>query len=516
MKSQRCFLIFFCALLISIRFCYAHQQGTIGVFSNNKELNGLIQEVYVYELPKRYEATKVSICFGLKSKSTGRYYNYIRIGNENRGASAFVEVLSELYESYKDAIEAVSTYKGIIESPVGIIKCDFSQVPKGFGKSFVCNFYDITDLDNSPNIKQYMKRNKMLVETSKIKTKAVETAINGKDTYQCVDQFADFSDVVIYRNGEKVDPVNYTLFKQGKVKFKDGKKIKKGRVYFEYKRNVKHYKPFSNDLSKNVADFQDVHSGCDVKMYKFVSDPSGEDRKVLMISCDKLLKDAQNAREQFSYSKHPLTYFRDRIKLYVPIDMKEAMLTFPKAITWFSIQGSWCQFGSATGKKEDMYSGSANSFGIIKPQANSKELYFHLLCRRRHCDVKTGLEVYDNLNDETSSFPVKAGEWITIEREWRVGNPGICKHTIVDSDGKHEFYVDAYNSVCDPENESERYDGKYVGENPYNFCHPFICKIYTSKELAQYCIDRIGKCYLYYKDYELLEAENVNAFKFNK
>ena len=31
------------------------------------------------------------------------------------------------------------------------------------------------------------------------------------------------------------------------------------------------------------------------------------------------------------------------------------------------------------------------------------------------------------------------------------------------------------------------------------------------KELAQYCIDMIGSCYLYYKDYELIEAENVNA-----
>ena len=171
MKPQCHFLIILCILVIGIHFCYAHQPCTKSLFSNDKELNSLIQEVYVYEVPKRYEATKISVCFGLKSKSTGRYYNYIRIGDENKGASAFVEVLSELYESYEDAIEAVRTYKGIIESPVGFIKCDFSQVPKGFGKSFVCNFYDITDLDNSPNIKQYMKRNKMLVETSKIKLK---------------------------------------------------------------------------------------------------------------------------------------------------------------------------------------------------------------------------------------------------------------------------------------------------------------------------------------------------------
>ena len=44
-----------------------------------------------------------------------------------------------------------------------------------------------------------------------------------------------------------------------------------------------------------------------------------------------------------------------------------------------------------------------------------------------------------------------------------------------------------------------------------NVMQTFICKLYTSKELAQYCIDMIGSCYLYYKDYELIEAENVNA-----
>ena len=135
-----------------------------------------------------------------------------------------------------------------------------------------------------------------------------------------------------------------------------------------------------------------------------------------------------------------------------------------------------------------------------------------LLCRRRHCNIHTGLEEYDALNDELSSFPIKAGGWITIEREWKIGNPGICKHTIIDSDGEHVFSVDAYNCVCNPENEQERYIEKYVGENPYNFCYLFICKIYTSKEFADYCIKKIGKCYLYYKDYIFLEGENVNAF----
>ena len=371
--------------------------------------------------------------------------------------------------------------------------------------------YDITNIDNSPDIKQYMRKNRMLIETTRVKTKALKTAINGKNTYQCEDQFADLSEVVIYRNGRRVKPENYTLFKQGKVQFNDCEKVVQGQVFFEYDRNVKHYKPYSNDLSCEVSEFQDVHNGSEGMMYSFVPDPTGEKRNVLMINCKSLLKEASNMRQQFSLAKYPLTYFKDRIKFFLPEDMKEAMLSYPKAITWFSIQESWCNFGSSTGQKTDMYSGSANSFGISKPAPDSKELYFHLLCRRRHCDVNIGLENYDDLNDELSSFLVKAGEWITIEREWKVGNPGICNHTIIDSEGRHEFYVNAYNSVCDPENEPERYADRYAGTNPYNVCFPFICKLYTSKELAQYCIDMIGSCYLYYKDYELIEAENVNA-----
>ena len=479
-------------------------------FSDCDILNEYIKEAYVYSLPKNYVPLKVSICFGKKTKK-GLYYNYVRIGDEMKGISAYVELISETFETYEEAILASKKYIGIYESSEGLIKCDFSHVSDGFSRSFVCNFYDITNIDNSPSIKLYMKENRLLVESSIVKTKAIQSAINGEDAYQCIDQFADLSDVVIFRNGKRVPPDKYILYKQGKVQFKDGIKAKDGNVYFQYSKNVKRYKPFENDLSNSMSMFSSVYEGGSGSFYSFVKDPAGASRDVLLISFDHLSKDSKKARQQFSFGKYPLTYFKDRIKLFVPLDMEQALLSYPKQITWFSIQGSWCQFGSKTGKMEDMYSGSACSFGIVKPTACSKHLYFNILCRRRHCDINTGLEIYDVLNDEMSAFPVKAGEWITIEREWRVGNPGVCKHTIIDSDGRHEFFVNAYNSVCDPENEAERYEGKYAGENPYNYCHPFICKIYTSKDLAQYCIDKIGRCYLYYKDYEMLEAENVNA-----
>ncbi len=480
-------------------------------FSDNSELNSLISEVYAYNVPKNYTPTRVTICFGLKTKSSNKYYNYVRIGNERGGKSAYIEVLSFQYDSYEEAIKAVDKYTGFIETNQGIIKCDFSKLPHGFRKSYVCNIYDVTDLNHSPQIKEYLKKNKLLVESKIVKAEAVRDAINGKNAFQCVDQFSDISNVKVFLNGNLVDHEKYKIYKQGKVQFYDSLTAE-GDIVFEYNRNIRRFKSFSNDLSKDISMFLDVHSGCDGKMYSFVPDPLDKDRDVLMINCQRLLKEAANARQQFSDKTHKLTYFKDRIKLLLPIDMKDAMISYPQKITWFSLQGSWCQFGSQTGQTENMYSGCGNSFGICKPTTDSKELFFHLYCRLRHCETTDGSEKYEVLTEEISDFPVKAGEWITIEREWKVGNPGICKHTIIDSDGKHEFFVNAYNCVCDPENESLRYGDKYAGDNPYNFCHPFICKLYTSKSLAQYCIERIGGCYLYYKDYEFIEGENVNAF----
>lgn len=364
----------------------------------------------------------------------------------------------------------------------------------------------------SDSYSSYRQIENLFTDTCRVRNKAVENSINGNYTYQCEDQFLDTSNIRIFRNGEAVDSSNYILYKQGKVQFTDCIKVNNGDVYFDYLRSKRYFEPFSNDLSKDVSMFNEVHSECDGKMYDFVRDPLDKNRNVLMINCATLLPNAKNARQQFSYKKYHLTYFKDTIKLFLPEDMKEAMLSYPKAITWFGIQGAWGVFGSPTGQTEKMFSGSGNALGISKPTPTSNELYFYLRCRRRHCDPNTGCEIYDVLNDELSSFPVKAGEWITIEREWRIGNPGICNHTIIDSDGTHEFFVSAYNSVCDPENELARYGDKFAGVNPYNYCYPFICKLYTSNDIAQYCIDKIGKCYLYYKDYELIEAENVNAF----
>ena len=481
-------------------------------FSDDCELNMFIQEVFVEDIPIDYNPRKISICFGKKSASTGKYYNYIRVGDQMKGPSGYVEVLSFLYDTYEEAIQASKDYKGIFESEGGFIKCDFTTAPDFYQKTFICNHKDITILDNAPSIKQYMQKNKLLIETKKVKSKALSNAINGKDAYQCNNQFADLSKVIIYRNGKKVSPKKYTLLKQGKVVFHDGVKVKNGDVSFEYEEHTKYFKPIKNDLSADVSQFLDVHGGGKGKMYSFVKDPTGENRNVLMIFCNELQKETHLARQQFSLHQYSLTYFRDRIKLFVPMDMKEAFLSYPKAISWFSIQGSWCNFGSRTGVTNEMYSGSESSFSIVKLTPSAKDLYFNLFCRQRYCSTESGLEIYKNLNNEYSSFPVKCGEWITIEREWKVGNPGFCKHTIIDSDGRHEFFVEAYNCVCDLENESLRYGMKYAGKNPYNVFNPFICKIYTSKDFVEHCIRTIGRCYLYFKDYELLEAKNVNAF----
>lgn len=490
----------------------ANMQNSTNQFSDCPEVNSMIQEAYAYHIPIKYDFSKISICFGLKAKSSGKYYNYVRIGDDNKGKSGYVELLSFQYDSFDEAIEAIKSYEGIIESDYGFIKCDFTGISSPFSKTLFCKHYDITNINNSPYIWEYMRENSLIPKTTRVKTSAVKNAINGKNTFQCEDQFSEQSEVKIFKNGVLMEPKDYVLYKQGKVQFNETEIADNDTVQFEYNKFITSYKPYSNDLSNNISMFQDTHSGGCGSMYSFEPDPIGANRNVLLLYCDSLQEGAQNARQQFSHRIHQLTYFKDRIKMYIPLEMKEALISYPKAIDWFSIQGSWGQFGSQTGDTVKMYSGSANAFDIIKPSKDSEYLYFRLLCRRRHCDIIDGKEHYDVLTNEISSFPVKAGEWITIEREWKVGNPGICNHTIIDSDGKHKFNVQAYNSLCDPENEIHLYGNKYFGENPYNNYHPFICKLYTSSELAQYCIDKIGKCYLYFKDYELLEAENINAF----
>lgn len=482
------------------------------VFSDNHVINDFITEVYVETPPKNFTPTKVVICFGTQS-SSGRYYNRVRIGNESLGKNAYVEPISCVYDTYEDAIAAIRKYKGIIYNDGCYIMCDFSKIDNAYSKSVKCVYYDATQLENSPQIKSYLENNSLLPFSKWVKTPCKVGAINGVNTYQCVDQFENPNDVIVYRNGRKVSPENYVLYKQGKVTFTDGKKVRNNNVKFRYKRTVRTYPSYSNDLSSDLGVFNSVSGGNKLSKYSFEDDPVGSPQRVLKIHFEEVDKSSSLARQQFSFDKYKLTHFKDRIKMYVPDEMKTALLSYPGIIEWFSIQGSWGQFGSSTGVINEMYSGSGNSFDIYKLTPDATELYYNIVCRRRHCDPITGKEIYDVLTNEHSSFPVKTDEWITIEREWISGNPGLCKHTIIDSDGVHDFTVEAYNSVCDPENEQERYNGKAKSEQPYNYYQPFIAKIYTSRAVAQHCIDKIGGCYLYFKDYEFLEGENVNAFE---
>lgn len=501
------------AFVVLASTAYVKNQTGSGRFSDNKTVNEFISEVYMESVPEAYTPTKVVICFGTKSSTTGKYYNRVRIGDERLGRKAYAEPISGLYDTYEEAISAIKKYKGIIYNDGCYIMCDFSKIESVYSKAIKCSFYDVTEIENSPLIKAHLATNSLLPISNMVMTRCVPNAINGENSYQCEDQFGDLDEVVVYRNGIRVDPKNYTLYKQGKVIFTDGERVRNNNVKFKYRRTVRYYPPYSNDLSSDMSDFHSVAGGNDKTKYSFVEDPYGSNNKVLKIHFEMVDKESSLARQQFSFGKYDLTYFRDRIKLYVPEEMKEALLSYPGAISWFSIQGSWGQFGSAIGATENMYSGSANSLDIVKLTRDAKELYFNIRCRRRHCDPLTGKERYDVLTEEHSSFPIKTDEWITIEREWKSGNPGLCKHIITDSDGVHEFSVIAYNSVCDPENEAERYDGKSAAELPYNYYHPFIAKIYTSRAVAQHCIDKVGSCYLYYKDYEFIEGENVNAFE---
>src|SRR5699024_1178486 len=75
--------LFFAIVLLCLFPLYAIQKG-VKPYSDNKEVNRYIKEVYVRNVPENFDSQKITICFGLKSKKTGRYYNYIRIGDESK------------------------------------------------------------------------------------------------------------------------------------------------------------------------------------------------------------------------------------------------------------------------------------------------------------------------------------------------------------------------------------------------------------------------------------------------
>lgn len=478
------------------------------LFSDCAKVNKYIKEVYLESVPVNYKPNRrIQIRIGIQSSSTNKYFNSIRLG-ESTDTTYFVDLVSEHYDTIQDAIDAICDKPKIYYiNGKGAALIDLTSINKACDLIFPnITYYDVTNIDLSPIIKNYYEN---LYDNEVVVSQENANAINGNLSHQCKDQFENLDTVGVFRDGLLLARDKYELNKLGKVTYKDGLD---GVTAFMYnKRSVK-YPSYYNNLS-TYTPYSPTTEGSVNSMTSFVDDPSGSSNKVLMISCDQIISGAKKIRNQFPFNRYPVTEFSDSVKMWLPSDMRTALLSYRDEIKWFGIGGAWGTFGSPVGQTSKMYSGCGNSFDIVKPDADSNELYYNLRCRRRHCNTSHGLENYDVLTEEMSSFPVKADEWITIKRYWKAGNPGICNYEITDSDGTHIWNMDAYNALPDPENEITRYGSKYLGSNPYNIFSPFICKIYTSSELAQHCIDTIGRCYLYFKDYEFISGKNINAIE---
>lgn len=123
-------------------------------FSTNNEVNKYIKEVYVPSLPSGFAKGFITIMIGMKSSSTGLYFNTVRLGNTR---SIYVEILFEKgFASIEDAISAATNYH--IESTEEGAYCvvDFSSISSAFSKEFELEHYDVEKLYNSPKIEEYL------------------------------------------------------------------------------------------------------------------------------------------------------------------------------------------------------------------------------------------------------------------------------------------------------------------------------------------------------------------------
>ena len=480
-------------------------------FSNNKLLNRMIKELYIYDITPIKNRNTISIHCGGISSSTGKYYNLIRLGVDgpSNPEYGYANLMLEYFDTQEQALAAMRGYS-VISTSVGAAIVDFSSIELGSILFEDFTSKDYSKLYNAPSIAIFLGEYVGNEDNEKVLAQANDLAINSDNAYQCPDQFKAGSLVKVYRQGLLVNPSEYTLFKQGKVQFNDSTNVQPSDILFEYEKNIKHIDSLSLPLDSHDQ-LNYVTEDNSTQLYSFVNDPTGGEQKVMMLHCSEI--SASKVRMQFSLKSLNATYFHDRVKMFLPTDMKNALLSYSKDITWFSIGGAWGIFGSPTGQLNNMFSGSANSFDIYKDKEGNR-LYFHQVNRRRDVNTETGLEEYTILSEKSSTFDVLDNEWITIEREWQAGNPGFCKYKITDSLGVHTMEVNpAYNVVCDPENEIQRYGNKLIRDIPYNeFPGPFVAKIYTSNEVAQHCIDAIGKIYLYFKEYELIEATAVNTY----
>ena len=490
----------------------------------------ILKELYIKNL-YNFSIVRIGIYKAYYSSSNNKYINIIRIWfdvSNNKYVDAFYNnnwsTQGQAENEFENEINNKIIYfnksdehtnNKMIQGAI-IINADIQEI--GTQTSYALGeIRDVTELGYSPKVMGDMLINKQDIQTSHELTQATEHSIGASNSYQCIDQFKKDSFIKVYQNGMLVNPNQYTLYKQGKIVFNENVNYLPSQILFEYDKSTKIYEDFENDLSESINGFTLAKENgyTDSELYEFVNDPAGGNDTVLKCYCNEIK--ATKVRVQWNRAVSA-TEFTDSVKMYVPQELLDAFISYNGAITWFGFGGAWCPFGGTVGSTQDMFSGQGNGFDLYKIAGESKVRYY-IKNRFKAYSTSTGEEIYTVQSSGLSDFEVKGNEWITIKRELKVGNPGYCKMTVIDSDGEHILTTGtqntnniAYLGVADPENEIIRYGNQMAEDIPYRkFQTINLMKIYTSNAIAQHCINENGECALYFKDYSL-SAKEVNTF----
>lgn len=341
-----------------------------------------------------------------------------------------------------------------------------------------------------------------------------DNAIGDNNSYQAPDNFKQESSVKIYHNGQLIMPSAYTLYKQGKIVFNSNVNYANNDLLIEYPKYIKTFDDFSNDFSGNILGLSVYEQGGS-NMYDIVADPSGGDYNVLKISKNSSV--TENLIRCQLYRNVNYTDYTKEVKVYVPQELIDALISYQDVVHWFALSSDWCPYGPSTGSTQNLYSGSSNAVQIYKANAEDTELHYQIMCRKR--TFVNGVENYTTLASNISDFVVLGNEWITLKLNVKVGNPGVFQLTVTDSNGEHVLNPMAsgndvaYVGVPDPENEQDLYGSSLIDDVPYrSIKQTMFAKLYTSADIANHIINENGEVAIYFKDYKEYDCVNVNAF----
>lgn len=511
-------------LTFSDRFAVVNDNVSLvnGIIPPYSLANEYLKELYIPNLEEKI--TRIELMNSAFSSSTNEYIFFIRLYFSD---GTYVNTVYFSYYSQEECINAANYLNDkIVEfydeyhNVYGYIVYNVSNIALNYRREISLEYCNVNDVARSPKILSYLFNKRENQQTSeKVLSEALSNSIGADYSYQAKDQFKKDSLVKVYADGLLVNPNKYVLYKQGKIIFKEPVSYNNDSVLFEYEKFVKDGKSLENNLSENLYGMNKVieeqYSDLVDSIFSFVNNPTNPSEKVLCIKCTEVRETSTSKkfRGQLDVYDVNATEIHQSLKIYIPDSMLNALRTFPKnQYYWNSFTGgAWCPFGNLLSANKDYFSGSAVSVGFNKI-SNDDQVKYYIQAKQKFFNPDTKKEYDGNLDIFYTEFIVKSNEWITVNLDVSVGNPGYIKFTVIDSDGEHIFETnEAHVGVADPENEENRYGDKVISDIPYRkFTTIGPIKFYCSNELAQHLITN-GVCELYFKDYKLT-SKNVNAF----